>query len=605
MAWKFFPVAHGLKTPALEGDWRAHSTDDDAVIDAWEAEGHDLGVDCGASGLSILDIDGPDGEKALLLLEAEHGKLPETYERKTPRGGRHLYFAGLSSSSVQKLGKKIDTRSAGGYAVFQGPGYETIRDVDLAPLPAWVSQALAAEKVDKLEAAVSALDLPGNVARAREYLKHCPPAIEGEGGDHRTYATAAWVLDLGVSPETCYNLMSEEFNPRCDPPWDEDELLSKVSNAAEFKQNADGAWGVPSLADGFRHLGLSVEAAAPASAGDDPFEVYSEPRQDALREPSWLLPDVIPDDSVVMLYGPPGSYKSFLALDLGMTMASGQAGWGCAARPPVNVVYVAGEGPRSIARLRRPAWRTLHGIEHDLPFGLVTAMPLVYDEGAKGVGAFIESIKRQEFHPKLVIVDTWARFMLGLNENDAKEAGLGIAALETIKRELKCSVLVVHHTGKEGNAGPRGSSAIMGGVDSLHEVVPAKGVMAVAVHNRRHKDADERSQPWCFEGKTALQSLVFQPLGHGDYLKLTEEDDLLSQKNVARALAFLKAVGPGNEVETRHLAQQLRPIGHGEDPAVALADQGRLERRLVQAATKSLDLFAVRGTKPLRWVLPG
>lgn len=602
MLWKFFPVVSGGKQPALEGDWRGHASDNDNVIDAWETDGYDLGLDCEASDLTIIDIDGPQGEQALQALEIKYGRLPETYEARTPRGGRHLYFTGRAPSSVQKLGPKLDTRGEGGYVVFQGPGYTTVRDIDPAPLPEWVRDELAKGKADKLEAGVATLDLPHNIERARRYAADCPPAIEGEGGDSHTYKTAAWIMDLGVSPETCFNLMCEHFNPRCDPPWGEDELLTKVSNASTFRQNDLGAWGVPSLAEGFAHLGL---ATATASAGDDPFQVHDEPGQDALREPSWLLPDVIPDDSVVMLYGPPGSYKSFLALDLGMTMASGHAGWGAPARKPVNVVYVAGEGPRSIARLRRPAWRTLHGIDGPLPFGLVTNMPLAYDDGAKGVDAFIESVKRQDFNPKLVIIDTWARLMLGLNENDAKEAGLGIAALEAIKRSLKCSVLVVHHTGKESGSGPRGSSAIMGGVDSLHEVVPAKGVMAVAVHNRRHKDADERDRPWCFEGKTALQSLVFQPIRHEDYLKLTVEDDTLSQQNVARALAALKARGPGNEVGTRHLAQQLRPIGHGEDPTAALLEIERLEKRLGQLAGKSLDLFAIRGSKPLRWVLPG
>ena len=49
---------------------------------------------------------------------------------------------------------------------------------------------------------------------------------------------------------------------------------------------------------------------------------YSEHEQDHFEEPSWLVKDLVPDHGLVMLYGPGGSYKSFIALDVALTLAS-------------------------------------------------------------------------------------------------------------------------------------------------------------------------------------------------------------------------------------------------------------------------------------------
>lgn len=72
------------------------------------------------------------------------------------------------------------------------------------------------------------------LARNRE------PAIEGQGGDTATYSLACRGFDMGLDQYQIYEVMSEEFNPRCQPPWRADELMSKVVNAREYNQNTAG-----------------------------------------------------------------------------------------------------------------------------------------------------------------------------------------------------------------------------------------------------------------------------------------------------------------------------------------------------------------------------
>ena len=86
------------------------------------------------------------------------------------------------------------------------------------------------------------------IAAARLFLQNRNPAVEGEGGDAWTYHTACCLRDRGVSEAKALELMQEapteteasSWNDRCDPPWDNAELATKVSNAYRYAQNTPG-----------------------------------------------------------------------------------------------------------------------------------------------------------------------------------------------------------------------------------------------------------------------------------------------------------------------------------------------------------------------------
>ncbi len=68
--------------------------------------------------------------------------------------------------------------------------------------------------------------------RARAYLAKLPPSIEGEGGDKALWK-AALVLTRGFAlpREEALRLLRDDFNPRCNPRWDDDRLAYKVKEA--------------------------------------------------------------------------------------------------------------------------------------------------------------------------------------------------------------------------------------------------------------------------------------------------------------------------------------------------------------------------------------
>ena len=100
---------HGFKDASIDG----------LVIRAWWTRWPDANIGFATGRYVVLDVDGPEGEKALAELEAKHGKLPATLTARTGKG-RHLYFDANGAkvrNSAGKLGPHIDVRGEGGYTI--------------------------------------------------------------------------------------------------------------------------------------------------------------------------------------------------------------------------------------------------------------------------------------------------------------------------------------------------------------------------------------------------------------------------------------------------------------------------------------------------------
>ena len=70
-------------------------------------------------------------------------------------------------------------------------------------------------------------------------------------------------------------------------------------------------------------------------------------------------------------------------------------------------------------------------------------------------------------NPSLVVIDTLARNFGGGNENATQDMNLFITNLDRLKAEFGCTVLVVHHTGKDAAKKERGNTALRGASDTM------------------------------------------------------------------------------------------------------------------------------------------
>jgi DNA-binding MarR family transcriptional regulator len=165
---------------------------------------------------------------------------------------------------------------------------------------------------------------------------------------------------------------------------------------------------------------------------------------------TWLIPGELPDNALTMLYGASGSGKSFMALDYALRIAQKD-----------TVLYGAFEGEYGY-KARIDAWRDYHPgtVAHNLFLCMGSVEMMRGPELARFV------VAAQQINPRLVIVDTVAMSMIGGDENSARDMGMYIRACKTLIREIRCAVMLVHHTNKAGLV-ERGSGALRGSCDMM------------------------------------------------------------------------------------------------------------------------------------------
>jgi hypothetical protein len=164
--WHVFPLLRANKSPVLR-NWEQRATTNKRQIYRWWIDAEwNVGIATGRSGLVVIDLDdghgdtaperfagARDGREVLAFLAAEAGTCvpTNTYEVRTPGGGRHLYFRSppevVLRNTAGSLGWKIDSRAGGGYCVAAGSVredgvYRVVRDGLVAELPDWLRRAL-------------------------------------------------------------------------------------------------------------------------------------------------------------------------------------------------------------------------------------------------------------------------------------------------------------------------------------------------------------------------------------------------------------------------------------------------------------------------------
>lgn len=74
--------------------------------------------------------------------------------------------------------------------------------------------------------------LLSNISRARRYVQRMEPAIQGQNGSAVCFRAARVLRQkFGLSEDAALEILREDFNPRCQPPWSEAELRHKVRDA--------------------------------------------------------------------------------------------------------------------------------------------------------------------------------------------------------------------------------------------------------------------------------------------------------------------------------------------------------------------------------------
>jgi hypothetical protein len=183
--------------------------------------------------------------------------------------------------------------------------------------------------------------------------------------------------------------------------------------------------------------------------------------------PEYLIDDILPQAALAVLFGAPGSGKSFSIIDMCMAIARGGK-WRDKDVKQGGVLYVAAEGAGGVA-MRLRAYREYHEPDASkMEFMVMSDAPdMMKVEDVKLL------IKRAITIPNLsvIVLDTLAQVTPGANENASEDMGKLINHCRALHKHTGALVILVHHSGKNAAQGARGHSSLLGAADAMLEVV--------------------------------------------------------------------------------------------------------------------------------------
>ena len=254
--WRVFPCAPRTKIPLLSKKNGGHGVDDATtdikqITEWWTRHpGANIALACGKeSGVYVVDVDldedkGVNGWETLRDIKEE---MPATMIQDTPRGGAHyLYQTDKAPANKNNFKNGIDIRGDG-YYIMVAPSIHPNKkvykwrkstiDLPLAEYPDFMRP-----QKKKVIPAMPWLPKPVHVQkegetpiieRARLYLAECDASVQGAGGhDALLWASRAMVIGFDLSDSVALSLLWSEFNPRCNPQWDQ----SNNGDAKDFER---------------------------------------------------------------------------------------------------------------------------------------------------------------------------------------------------------------------------------------------------------------------------------------------------------------------------------------------------------------------------------
>ncbi|WP_167759712.1 AAA family ATPase [Massilia horti] len=187
----------------------------------------------------------------------------------------------------------------------------------------------------------------------------------------------------------------------------------------------------------------------------------------------WTIRGLLPQIGLAALFGPSGSGKSFLTLDLSVSIASGVPEWYGMRVTQCPVTYCVLEGEGGMGK-RVVAWEKYRG--QKMPDTLRFIAQQFDLTVATDVEELAIAIRSAGGANGLIVLDTLNRATPGSDENSSKDMGVIIANTKALQQLTGGMVLLVHHTGKDESKGMRGHSSLFAAMDCVIGVVTGKGL---------------------------------------------------------------------------------------------------------------------------------
>jgi hypothetical protein len=216
-----------------------------------------------------------------------------------------------------------------------------------------------------------------------------------------------------------------------------------------------------------------------------------------LEDPDYIVEDFLPKDSVVAIFGQPGSKKGFVTVDLAMTVGALTADevkrgikldWHGKEVEHGAVLYVWAEGQSGIKK-RITAWRQMRQRMHvGHSVAIIDKAVNLRDPGSVTdlIADAIEAAEALGLPVRMIILDTLSRCSGQANINAPGEMAELVDGLERLKRETGAVIVLLHHEGKDETKGMMGATTLKGAIDAEFKVKSMDNL--VTVESGKSKD---------------------------------------------------------------------------------------------------------------------
>jgi len=228
--------------------------------------------------------------------------------------------------------------------------------------------------------------------------------------------------------------------------------------------------------------------------------------------PKMLIKKLLPASGIAFIGGQSGAGKTFVAIALGVALASGTEFFKYPVKERIGVAYVAAEGIGMFAQ-RVAAAKLAAGVKGPIPFAWSGSVPDL--QAQEGLAAFIADLRgldqemRQRLDVRLgaILMDTVAACFVMQDENSNAEVSKVCSIMRHIGESVGAMIIPVHHYGKDAETGLRGASAWRGAADVTISVTAKIDQLTGKASNRelalaKARDADGASaRTWDTRGR--------------------------------------------------------------------------------------------------------
>ena len=444
--WSILPVKPSEKRPYMT-NWLQyqHVKATKEMAENWftSLTGAGVGMVTGRiSGVVVLDIE----SYCKIPIEELLRRYPTQMVSRTGSGGYHLFY--LYPNDVPKIANRVgifegaDIRADGGFIVLPPTRHPNGRQYE------WVKTGFPGVFPKAL------LDIQSQPkAQGDGWITEALRGVS-EGGRNDTCARlAGYFFRKGLNADIVEALLSE-WNERNDPPLPMREVRTTIKSIERSCAVVGGQFTSVEYEDDTK-----TTSKAPENSTFDLLKMRDYVKGYGSEGASWLVQDWLPDKSITFLVSPPESYKTWILLDLAVSISTGLPFLGQAKVNKTGAAMIIqqedshGGVTERLALIAEQKMGVTASIEKDtwqipcipdLPIYIHPSRMLRFDN-EKVLKELEEQIKL--IKPRVVLIDPLYSTTSGV-DNYMADLANQMMVLKTWRDKYGCSFVISHHSKK-------------------------------------------------------------------------------------------------------------------------------------------------------------